>query len=598
MKILALHTLAFLHVHRRALLVFYLFFTGLVLAAIAPLFSSALAALRPITGHAAISTGGLVQFVVSPGGLLWISATATLTALLVILQQAGMTWIAASGGGREYRIAIATLWALARRFKQLLTLTLLQLGGHALIAVPFLLAIVVSYQWLISPHDIYYLKLERPPEVWWFLGISGVAALGIAVCNGWLYLRWVLSVPLLLLERRGARDALRQSSRYIHGQRLPVMGAIIAGLVGLALIPIVVTWLFQAMGGEIITSLPERMGVLMPVTLGLIALYILFTLTAAFAGMAAYSMLIYSVYRQATGHHRHSTAQTLPRRASPLAWSAELLIIILAATQAWFVLQSFDHQDDVSITAHRGSAFKAPENTMSAIRQAIEDGADYIEVDIRMTADGVPVLWHDTDMRRVFGLNARISDITLEEARARDAGSWFGPAFSDERIATLEQVIETTRGQAHLYLDLKPAPETPDLTREVVHMLQRMDAVENTVIAAAEWRVLAEARQLEPSLKTSLLAQFIVGPLWEQHFDILGLRQNRVTPATVARTHRAGNELHVWTVNTPQAMSRFIDMGVDNIITDRPAVLAQLLQRRQALTDAELLVIKLRNWLR
>jgi glycerophosphoryl diester phosphodiesterase len=66
----------------------------------------------------------------------------------------------------------------------------------------------------------------------------------------------------------------------------------------------------------------------------------------------------------------------------------------------------------------------------------------------------------------------------------------------------------------------------------------------------------------------------------------------------VARTHRAGNELHVWTVNTPQAMSRFIDMGVDNIITDRPAVLAQLLQRRQALTDAELLVIKLRNWLR
>ncbi|MEP6132841.1 glycerophosphoryl diester phosphodiesterase membrane domain-containing protein, partial [Marinobacter sp.] len=307
MKILALHTLAFLHVHRRALLVFYLFFTGLVLAAIAPLFSSALTALRPITGHAAISTGGLVQFVVSPGGLLWISATATLTALLVILQQAGMTWIAASGGGGEYRIAIATLWALARRFKQLLTLTLLQLGGHALIAAPLLLAIVVSYQWLIAPHDIYYLKLERPPEVWWFLGISGVAALGIAVCNGWLYLRWVLSVPLLLLDRRGGRDALRQSSRYVHGQRLPVMGAIIAGLVGLALIPILVTWLFQAVGGEILTNLPERMGVLMPVTLGLIALYILFTLTAAFAGMAAYSMLIYSVYRQATGHHRHST---------------------------------------------------------------------------------------------------------------------------------------------------------------------------------------------------------------------------------------------------------------------------------------------------
>lgn len=598
MKILALHTLAFLHIHRRALLVFYLFFTGLVLAAIAPLFSSALAALRPITGHAAISTGGLVHFIVSPGGILWLTATATLTALLIVLQQAGMTWIAASGGGREYRIAIAALWALARRFRHLLTLTLLQLGGHVLIAMPFLLTVLASYHWLISPHDMYYLKLERPPEVWWFLGISSLAALGLAACNGWLYLRWVLSIPLLLLERLGPRDALRRSSQYVQGQRLTAMSALILGLVGLALIPIVVTWLFQAMGSQILTTLPEKMGVLMPVTLGFIALYILFTLAAAFVGMAAYSMLIYGVYRQATGHHRHSTNQKLPKKASPLAWTAELLIITLAVTQAWFVLQSFDHRDDVSITAHRGSAFKAPENTMSAINQAIADGADYVEVDIRLTADGVPVLWHDTNMRRVFGLDAKISDITLEQARARDAGSWFGPEFKNERIATLEQVIATTRGKAHLYLDLKPDPDSPQLIREVVRMLQRLDAVENTVIAAAEWHVLAEARRLDPSLKTSLLAQFIVGPLWKQNFDILGLRQNRVTPATVARTHQAGNELHVWTVNTPKAMSRFIDMGVDNIITDRPAVLAALLERRRALTDAELLVIKLRNWLR
>ncbi|MBE96502.1 glycerophosphodiester phosphodiesterase family protein [Marinobacter sp.] len=597
MKILALHTLAFLHVHRRALLVFYLFFTGLVLAAIAPLFSSALAALRPITGHAAISTGGLVQFVVSPGGLLWISATATLTALLVILQQAGMTWIAASGGGREYRIAIATLWALAQRFKQLLTLTLLQLGGHALIAVPFLLAIVVSYQWLISPHDIYYLKLERPPEVWWFLGIAGVAALGIAVCNGWLYLRWVLSVPLVLLDGHGARLALRLSNHHVHGQRLPATGALLAGLAGLAILPILVTLAFQGIGSYLLPRLPEQMDLLMPVTLTFVALYILFTITLAFAGIAAYSMLIYSVYRQATGHRSYMSSKGLPKQAGPLAWTAEALVVVLAMGQAWLVLQSFEQQDKVSITAHRGSALKAPENTLSAIQQAIEDGADYIEVDVRMTADGVPVLWHDADMRRVFGLDGKISDITLQEAREQDAGAWFAPQFSNERIATLEEVIEKTRGRAYLYVDIKPDPDTPALTREVVSLLNRMEATEGAVIATAEWSVLAEARELAPELKTTLLAQFIVGPLWEQSFDILGLRQNRVTPTTVARAHRSGKELHVWTVNSPDAMSRFIDMGVDNIITDRPDVLAELLERRNKLTDAEVLVVKLRNWL-
>lgn len=598
MKDLAQQTLSSLHTHRRALLVFYLFFTGLALAAIMPLFSGALAALRPITGQAAISTGGLIQFASSPGGLLWLAATAALTALLFILQQAGMTWIAASSASREYRIAIAAVWAVARHFRRLLTLTLLQIGGHFLIAMPFLLLVLTTYQLLLSPLDLYALRLEKPPELWWFLGACGVAALGIVLCNGWLYLRWILSVPMVLLENKDARIALRQSSHFVHGQRLPAVGALAAGLVGLILIPVIVTWLFQVISSQVLTALPEQMAMLMPVILGLIALYILFTFTAAFAGLAAYSMLIYSVYRQSTGHHQHTSTQGLPEQATPLAWTAELLIIALAVTQAWLVLQSFSHQDSVSITAHRGSPFSAPENTMSAIKQAIEDGSDYIELDIRMTSDGVPVLWHDANMRRVFGLDAKISDITLEQARARDAGSWFGPMFSDERIATLEEAIEATRGKARLYLDLKPDPETPELTSAVVNTLQRMNAVDNTIIAASEWHVLAEAQRLEPSLKTSLMAQFIVGPLHEQRFDVLSLRQNRVTPAIVAKAHRAGNELHVWTVNQPLAMSRFIDMGVDNIITDRPAVLAELLERRRALTDAELLIMKLNNWLR
>ncbi|MEP1213627.1 MAG: glycerophosphodiester phosphodiesterase family protein [Marinobacter sp.] len=598
MKILALHTLAFLHLHRRGLLTFYLFFTGLTLAALTPVFSGAMAALRPITGQAAISTGGLVQFIISPGGLLWLAATATITTLLVILQQAGMTWIAASAGHREYRIAVSALWALARHFRRLLTLAVLQVAGHILVAMPFLLTVVLAYQFLLAPHDLYYLKMERPPVVWWFMSISGLAILGIAVCNGWLYLRWILSVPLVLLDGLGARLALTQSNHQVHGQRLPATGALLAGLAGVVILPVLVTLAFRGIGSFLLPRLPEQMDLLMPVTLAFVALYILFTITLAFAGIATYSMLIYSVYRQATGHHQRVSTKGLPRQAGPLAWAAEALVIVLAMGQAWFVLQSFEQQDEVSITAHRGSAFKAPENTLSAVEQAIEDGADFIEVDVRMTADGVPVLWHDADMRRVFGLDGKISDITLQEARARDAGSWFAPRFSNERIATLEEVIATTRGSAGLYVDIKPDPDTPELTREVVHLLDRMEAIEGTVIAAAEWSVLAEVRELAPELKTTLLAQFIVGPLWEQSFDILGLRQNRVTPATIAQTRQSGKELHVWTVNNPNAMSRFIDMGVDNIITDRPDELADLLERRNELTDAELLVVKLRNWLR
>ncbi|MEQ9545009.1 MAG: glycerophosphodiester phosphodiesterase family protein [Marinobacter sp.] len=239
----------------------------------------------------------------------------------------------------------------------------------------------------------------------------------------------------------------------------------------------------------------------------------------------------------------------------------------------------------------------APENILSAIEQAIREGDDYIEVDVQITADGVPVLWHDADMNRIFGLKERISEVSYEDIRHRDAGRWFNEDFAEERIATLSQAIETVRGRADLFLDPKPDRNTPNLAQAVVERLQRKNLVEGTVIAAADWTTLREVKQLEPELKTALLAQFVVGPLWEDNYDILGLRSNRATPAAAARAHRDNNELHVWTVNHRAAMSRFVDMGVDNIITERPDVLSELLQERAALSDAELLATKLRNWL-
>lgn len=132
----------------------------------------------------------------------------------------------------------------------------------------------------------------------------------------------------------------------------------------------------------------------------------------------------------------------------------------------------------------------------------------------------------------------------------------------------------------------------------MVTLLQRENAVEGTVIAAAERHVLTEARTLESGLRTALLAEFVIGPLDNQGFDILGLRYNQANATAVARARQLGYELHVWTVNQPAEMSRMIDMGVDNIITDRPDVLARLLAERAELTDGERLALKLRNWLR
>lgn len=602
MKTLITSTINILHSRRRALLTFYLFFSGLAMAALTPAITWALASLRPVTGRAAISTGGIMEFLVSPGGILWAVATLNLSVLVILLQQAGMTLISASPPYRHYRTALSALWGTARKFPALIQLTLIQVFAHLLVAMPFLVAIGLAWSWLLADFDPYLLRLEKPPELWWFAASAVLALAGLILCNGALYLRWILSVPCLMLERASPLQALTASTRLTRGHKGHATGVLSSGFAAVLLLPVLVTLAFDQIAAALFAILPEQTSVLVPFVVTLIAGYLLIGIAVTFFGTAAYGAFIVSLYHRASGNSVSAPEPSLrypvPENAGPKAWIAEALVVILAFGQAWLVLGSLGQQEEVTITAHRGSAFKAPENTLSAIEQAIEDGADYIEIDVQITADGVPVLWHDSDMKRIFGLRERISETSFADIRDLDAGTWFDRQFGDERIATLADAIETVRGRAGLFIDLKPDRHTPHLAQAVVDLLHRQDFVDGTIVAAADWSTLQEVKRLEPGLKTTLLAQFVVGPLWEDNYDVLGLRMNRATPAAVARAHRSGNELHVWTVNQPAAMSRFIDMGVDNIITDRPDVLSDLLQQRASLSDTELLATKLRNWLR
>lgn len=592
-------SLGILRRHRRSLLLYHLFFTGLTLAVLAPLLGSLLSALEPVTGQGAISTGGIATFLLSPGGLIWMATTLTALMATLTLEQAGMTVIASSvERSGEYRLTLAALWHMARRSGKLLWLTILQVLGHMVVALPFLLIIAIAWWGLLSSYEVYFIRLTRPPELWWFLAIGGLAAAGIAGCNGWLFLRWSLAEPIATLERKSAIGALAASSHRIHGSKGTLLVPLLAGAVLLFALPLLFTWVFQLLGTPYLALMPSSPRALVPAITAYIALYLLLMVAVTFALSAGYSVLIYRVYLATSGHSRQHHVAPPPVKTGARAWLTEATVAIIVVVQAVLIVSAFDTAEQVTITAHRGNAFAAPENSASAIEQAIRDGADYLEVDVRMTRDGELVLWHDADLERLLARPERISALTWDEIRGLDAGSWFSPNFAGEPILTLAELIDLARGRAKLFLDLKPDHNSRDLTRQVVTLLQRKNAVEGTVIAAAERHVLTEARALEPGLRTALLAQFVIGPLDNQGFDILGLRYNQANAAAVARARQLGYELHVWTVNQPAEMSRMIDMGVDNIITDRPDVLARLLAERAELTDGERLALKLRNWLR
>ncbi|GAB2804406.1 glycerophosphodiester phosphodiesterase [Halomonas shantousis] len=589
-----------LRAHARSLLIFHLFFTLLATAIWVPFSAWTLAKLLRHIGRPILSNGQILEVALSPAGLAWLIVAVSFSFLIIFLQQAGMMLTLANSAGGRYRMAISAMIQVIRRFVPLTALTFIQVSGHFLLTIPIVLILSQAYDVLLGSQELYALVHLKPPAFWGFLSVA-VPFLTLAVLlNAWLYFRWFLALPAMMFEGLGPIAALKHSRELTRGRRRRIAPLVVGVALCVAMLPVAFTFIFDAVGEPLLSRLPDHVSVLVPAMVVYLALYIVSTLAITFLGIAANSLLVINLFHRLSGITPDFHAPPASQRSGLLAWGAELLLLLFAVTQAALVLGGFELRDDVTVTAHRGSSMKAPENTLAAIEQAIADGADYIEMDVRLLKDGNIVLSHDRNLRRLTGFDQDLRELTLDEVRETDVGSWFGDAFIGERLATFEEAIELSQGRVDLYVELKPDQgETTRLAEAVIARLRQHDILDSSVIASLDPAVINEVERLAPEVRTTLFLQFLLpGALFTTDADIIGLRHTQATPDTVRDVHRSGRELHVWTVNDTGAMSRYVDMGVDNIITDRPDALADLLDERQSLTDGELLLVKLRNWLR
>jgi len=232
----------------------------------------------------------------------------------------------------------------------------------------------------------------------------------------------------------------------------------------------------------------------------------------------------------------------------------------------------------VQVTAHRGSSRAAPENTLAAIGRAIDDGADGCEIDLQELRDGTIIVFHDPDLARIAGDPRRVGDLTREDLRGLDVGSWFGPEFRDARIPTLEQVLDLARGRLRLNLELKVHGGERHFEERVVALVRRAGFGERCVITSIEAGCLRRVRALAPELRIGPVVTEAAEPA--EGFDLESLQANLATAARIGANRAAGRETHVWTVNDPGEMRRLIELGVDGIITDEPALLRAVVDAR------------------
>jgi glycerophosphoryl diester phosphodiesterase len=238
--------------------------------------------------------------------------------------------------------------------------------------------------------------------------------------------------------------------------------------------------------------------------------------------------------------------------------------------------------------AHRGASAEAPENTLAAIRRAIADGADFVEVDVRLTRDGALVLMHDETLVRTTDVAAchplrspwRTRDLRLDELQSLDAGGWFAPTYCGEPVPTLEQAIELVdRAGVGLLVELKTSGNSAseagalvDVLRSRRGYLDRALSSDRLVVQSFDWDAMGEHRTAAPDIPVGLLGRPQVAQLPElsQWADFVNPNHLKIDRSYVDRVRSTGMQCWVWTVDHPVLIGRATRIGVDGIITNHP----------------------------
>lgn len=234
------------------------------------------------------------------------------------------------------------------------------------------------------------------------------------------------------------------------------------------------------------------------------------------------------------------------------------------------------------ITAHRGGAAYAPENTMAALEAAIEVKSDYAEIDVQETKDEVVVLLHDSSLKRTTGLNQYIWDINYKDLAQIDAGVRFDRKFKGERIPSLDEVIQYCKGKINLNIEIKSNGHNKNIAANVLKVIEDNNAKDYCVITSMDYSLLGDVKEIAPDIRTGYILKMAFGNFENKiNADFLSIKHTYASKKVISAAHNAGKEVHVWTVNSRSDIERMKLLDVDNIITDRPVTVREVYAREK-----------------
>lgn len=575
----------------------------LAMVVLTPLLTILLQGLLVVRGNRVLSDLEIAKFFIGPLGWLCAIVIGAVWLGILALEQASLLAIlAANSQGKQ----ISPLGALSYALNQ--TVCVVRVAGRLtafslLIATPFLLVAGSIYFFALSEYDINYYLDERPLVFRIVLGLAVILGATLLTILLRFYSGWFLALPLVLFDRVATSVALQESRKMIAGKRLLVLRWIVIWLVIGILANAIATFFLGMLGRWLIPSTLGSLAVLAGrVGLMLLALGVI-SVILNLIGSLGFALMLFHTYQKL-----HPDAEKSLQRAPLLnmrhrfpilsldrTWTTVLCLMALL-TASWIGASTISRlrwKDNVKIMAHRGASKAAPENSLAAVRLAIEAGSDWVEIDVQETADGEVVVIHDSDFMKLARNKTKVWDARLHDLNDIDIGGSFGPPFANERVPKLSEVLQLCRGKAGVLIELKYYGHDQNLEQRVVDIVEKYGMSNEVMVMSLKPEGVRKIKRLRPNWKCGLLLSISVGNIQKIEADFLAVNARFATRSLISKLHHANKEIYVWTVDDPVGMSALMNRGVDGVITNLPEVGRNVLTQRANMSSTDRLLTEI-----
>lgn len=572
-----------------------------------PLMTILLQGLLLMRGNIVLSDADIAKFFVGPLGWICALVIGALGLGILALEQASLLAILAAHSQGKHLSAFSAL-----RFALNHAASIIRVAGRLtaislLVIAPFLLTAGSVYFLALSDYDINYYLDERPLVFRVAVVLAVVLGTGMLTLLLRLYSGWFLALPLVLFDRVPTSMALSLSRKMIAGKRLLVLKwiviwaliGIVANAIATFLIGMLGQWLIPTTFGSL-PLLAWRVGMML---LGLSVASLILNLV----GSLGFAMMLFHAFQNLNPDAERSIASVpllnnrlyFPKLSLNRYRMFAICLIGFIAV-AWIgatAISRLQWKEDVKIMAHRGASKVAPENSMAAVRMAMDAGSDWVEVDVQETADGEVVVIHDSDFMKLARNKTKVWDARLLDLQSIDIGSSFSPSFQNERVPKLSEILQLCKGKTGILIELKYYGHDQRLEQRVVDIVESQDMSDQVMVMSLKPEGVKKIKQLRPSWKCGILLSVAVGNIQKIEADFVAVNARFASRSLINKVRRANKEMYVWTVDDPASMSMLMNRGVDGIITNRPEVARDVLKQRSNMSSSDRLLAEIASLL-